>query len=510
MLPLLAPDDDAHERYHCRYNGDDHRHQHQQRHHANGQPANGTTDNWSATDMAKEAVAVEAAAATAPSRTACASSSIAGGAPTKPKSKSRPFLSKAAHHLQRETDLTYAQPTRSPSHDNRTHGGRLRGVAPLARTGTENSMAGKAWRGSGGSKTAEGQKPVTPQSVGLDIEAGERLIVGRVPSAPTPSKSCSGVKLATSHGYELSRQSSSPSVHEPSAPRLTKRYSSSVAYESEGWPSCGGIPPYDGGVAEFCEVTDNGGIPGNDGVAAIGGVISSDRVPSSSGATSDDNGCIRCKENETGAGRSRNRGGSCACGEERSRRGRVDDISRFQNGENEAEATARGTTTEIFPSRWDAGGSSQYREGEHQRDRAAVSGNSHHLHQQQQQQQTQQKQQRQQQQQPQHSGMRVKEGRHDVGEDRGMPLPGPEGCVEVRELEEGVLMVRRTWHEKKQSPERLNLHRRQLKSCPLVQVGDRFCEPVFLECWFEQVYFEPCCCKGRLDIHRCQRKSCAR
>lgn len=61
-----------------------------------------------------------------------------------------------------------------------------------------------------------------------------------------------------------------------------------------------------------------------------------------------------------------------------------------------------------------------------------------------------------------------------AGSGQGSILPGPEGAVEVREFDGGVLVVRRSEAEKKRSPERLNLHRRQLKSCPLVQV----CIPV--------------------------------
>eukprot|EP00903_Cladosiphon_okamuranus_P021119 g19400.t1 len=53
----------------------------------------------------------------------------------------------------------------------------------------------------------------------------------------------------------------------------------------------------------------------------------------------------------------------------------------------------------------------------------------------------------------------------------GVLLPGPEGGVEVREFDGGVLMVRRNEEQKKKSPERLNLHRRRLRSCPVVQ-GD--------------------------------------
>ena len=49
-------------------------------------------------------------------------------------------------------------------------------------------------------------------------------------------------------------------------------------------------------------------------------------------------------------------------------------------------------------------------------------------------------------------------------------LPGPKGGVEVRELGEGVIVVRRSELEKRRCPERLNLHRRQLKSCPLIEV----------------------------------------
>ena len=499
MLPLLAPDDDAHERYHSRYNGDDPRLQRHQRHHTNRPPANGATDNLSAADTENGASAVAAAAATPPHRTACPSSTTASGTQTKPKSKSRTFSSKAAHHLHRETDLTYARPTRSSSQDNLKHGGRLIGAAPLAGAETENSIiTGTAGGVGGGSKTAGGQKPVTPQSVGLDTEASARLIVGRSPPATSTSKPRSGEKLAIAHGHELSRQPSSRSVHELSAPRIAKRSSSPVAHESMGWPSCGGITPYDGGVASICGVIANGGITGNDRVADIDGIISNHGVTSSVGVTSNDNGCIRYKDIEKGAARIRDRGGSCASGEEKSGGERGEGlgarhnhgiIARFQNGDNEAATTVRGTATAIIPSRGDASGSSEYREGVHQRDGGAVSGNSHHLHQQQQQeqqQQQQQQQQRRQQQQQQRKSMRVEEGGHDVGENRGTLLPGPEGCVEVRELEEGVLVVRRTWHEKKQSPERLNLHRRQLKSCPLVQVRDSIGKPILTECCFAQ------------------------
>ena len=108
-----------------------------------------------------------------------------------------------------------------------------------------------------------------------------------------------------------------------------------------------------------------------------------------------------------------------------------------------------------------------------------MSGNNSHPHQQQKWQQKQPPPPQQSQQQ-QRKGKRVEQAGHDVDEDRGTLLPGPEGCVEVRELEEGVLVVRRTWHEKKQSPERLNLHRRQLKSCPLVQVRTNTGKAVFV------------------------------
>lgn len=58
-------------------------------------------------------------------------------------------------------------------------------------------------------------------------------------------------------------------------------------------------------------------------------------------------------------------------------------------------------------------------------------------------------------------------------EARGVVLPGPEGGVIVRELAEGILIVCRSRDEKKRSPERLNLHRRQLTSCPFIQVRRR-------------------------------------
>lgn len=56
----------------------------------------------------------------------------------------------------------------------------------------------------------------------------------------------------------------------------------------------------------------------------------------------------------------------------------------------------------------------------------------------------------------------------------GVMLPGAEGMVEVREFDGGVLVVRRSEEEKKKSPERLNLHRRRLKSCPVVQVSSSY------------------------------------
>lgn len=54
----------------------------------------------------------------------------------------------------------------------------------------------------------------------------------------------------------------------------------------------------------------------------------------------------------------------------------------------------------------------------------------------------------------------------------GVVLPGPDGAIEVRELEGGVLVVRRNADEKRRSPERLNLHRRRLKSCPVIEVSE--------------------------------------
>lgn len=57
-----------------------------------------------------------------------------------------------------------------------------------------------------------------------------------------------------------------------------------------------------------------------------------------------------------------------------------------------------------------------------------------------------------------------------VGDENSVLLPGPEGGVEVRECEGGVLLVRRSEDAKKRSPERLNLHRRRLASCPIIQV----------------------------------------
>ncbi|CAN0554709.1 unnamed protein product, partial [Ectocarpus sp. 12 AP-2014] len=49
----------------------------------------------------------------------------------------------------------------------------------------------------------------------------------------------------------------------------------------------------------------------------------------------------------------------------------------------------------------------------------------------------------------------------------------PEGGVEVREFQGGVLLVRRSEDAKKRSPERLNLHRRRLTSCPIIQGDNR-------------------------------------
>lgn len=69
-----------------------------------------------------------------------------------------------------------------------------------------------------------------------------------------------------------------------------------------------------------------------------------------------------------------------------------------------------------------------------------------------------------------HGGRALSGGAAGRGEGEGVALPGPDGGVEVKELDGGVLVVRRTAEEKKRSPERLNLHRRQLKSCPVIQV----------------------------------------
>ncbi|CAM9322367.1 unnamed protein product [Ectocarpus sp. 12 AP-2014] len=60
-----------------------------------------------------------------------------------------------------------------------------------------------------------------------------------------------------------------------------------------------------------------------------------------------------------------------------------------------------------------------------------------------------------------------------VGDENGVLLPGPEGGVEVREFQGGVLLVRRSEDAKKRSPERLNLHRRRLTSCPIIQGDNR-------------------------------------
>ncbi|CBJ27201.1 Hypothetical leucine rich repeat protein [Ectocarpus siliculosus] len=60
-----------------------------------------------------------------------------------------------------------------------------------------------------------------------------------------------------------------------------------------------------------------------------------------------------------------------------------------------------------------------------------------------------------------------------VGGENGVLLPGPEGGVEVREFQGGVLLVRRSEDAKKRSPERLNLHRRWLTSCPIIQGDNR-------------------------------------
>ncbi|CAB1097233.1 unnamed protein product [Ectocarpus sp. CCAP 1310/34] len=60
-----------------------------------------------------------------------------------------------------------------------------------------------------------------------------------------------------------------------------------------------------------------------------------------------------------------------------------------------------------------------------------------------------------------------------VGDENGVLLPGPEGGVEVREFHGGVLLVRRSEDAKKRSPERLNLHRRRLTSCPIIQGDNR-------------------------------------
>lgn len=56
------------------------------------------------------------------------------------------------------------------------------------------------------------------------------------------------------------------------------------------------------------------------------------------------------------------------------------------------------------------------------------------------------------------------------GRQEGTLLPGPEGGVEVRQMDGGILVVRRSGLEKRRSPEKLHLHGRQLKSCPLIQV----------------------------------------
>lgn len=52
----------------------------------------------------------------------------------------------------------------------------------------------------------------------------------------------------------------------------------------------------------------------------------------------------------------------------------------------------------------------------------------------------------------------------------GILLQGPQGGVEVRQMNEGIFVVRRSVSEKRRSPEKLHLHGRQLKSCPLIQV----------------------------------------
>ncbi|CAM9550777.1 unnamed protein product, partial [Ectocarpus sp. 13 AM-2016] len=64
-------------------------------------------------------------------------------------------------------------------------------------------------------------------------------------------------------------------------------------------------------------------------------------------------------------------------------------------------------------------------------------------------------------------------GMSGVADENGVLLPGPEGGVEVREFQGGVLLVRRSEDAKKRSPERLNLHRRRLTSCPIIQGDNR-------------------------------------
>lgn len=316
----------------------------------------------------------------------------------------------------------------------------------------------------GGGK-AGGHKILTPQSFGLSTEAGARLIIGRAPpvlssSKPLGSKLTAAV-VASHVGYDQSRRQSRSMVHKTSPPR-TKSEAAPVTHESNNGWACGELIP------SGCGVTSNAR-SNNGGAQSMGGGISI----TANGKHKADCSAIVGEDGSVGG---RKEGGSA--------RQHIDAGSRFPNDGNvgnpgaEYETTGRGSATIRIPSRGDGSVDVAYKEGaHHEQDSETAPGTM-----QQQPQQLHRHHQHQQQQQHQQQGKNRRDEDGGLGaEERGALLAGPEGCVEVRELEGGVLVVRRTWHEKKQSPERLNLHRRQLNSCPLVQVRDYWQGRVFVE-----------------------------
>lgn len=443
LFPLLAADDDVTDRY-SRHNHHPHNN-YIPTHDPNNVNSNVSNSNhfsskigFVAAAPAREAAVKGQAAAAAAAPTPTSNRPLGPGAVNASTSIARDspvsfsFRSKLKHQReQRIGPPLRAHLTSPPTVDGGTSGGG-RTVSPSGATDASSGGLVRApGDGTGGNGRGSGgtQKSLTPRSFALGTEPGAKLAIGRAPPAPNsanPSTRFGGG--SPSQGSSYSRPLSTSSNRRPaSSPRT---FSPDAAHGSNY--SYGAVAPPHGGqgmtVVDSWDKTGSNGNNHNGGVcysgSGRGGGSGAKRGAGADSQYYHNHVSLQSEKHDTGG------------------------VSRCSTPETSASSPIPSSPITNGSPR--GGGVGKYRP-----DSTAASGGvglgadtkQQHARR-----------------------MRGIDGWGVADAATGTPLAGPEGAVEVREIDGGVLVVRRSGDEKKRSPERLNLHRRQLSSCPLVQV----------------------------------------